>query len=63
MLVLTRKEGEKILIGDDIVVEVIEVRGDKVRLGITAPAALRVDREEIRILRDQDDQLPESPAA
>ncbi|CAB4191545.1 CsrA RNA-binding global regulator CsrA [uncultured Caudovirales phage] len=48
MLVLTRKKEEKILIGDDVVVQVLEIRGDKVRLGITAPRDVRVDREEVR---------------
>jgi len=47
MLVLTRKPGEKILIGKDIEVEVLEVRGDQVRLGISAPRHLAVYREEI----------------
>lgn len=48
MLVLTRKEGEKIRIGDDIVISVVRVTGDKVRIGIEAPAALTVLREELR---------------
>lgn len=48
MLVLTRKRDEKIMIGDDIVITVVEIRGDKVRLGIEAPVDIRVDREEVR---------------
>jgi carbon storage regulator len=48
MLVLTRKRDEKIMIGDDIVITVVEIRGDKVRLGIEAPRDIRVDREEVR---------------
>ena len=48
MLVLTRKRDEKIIIGDDIVIAVVEIRGDKVRLGIEAPRDIRVDREEVR---------------
>jgi carbon storage regulator len=47
MLVLTRKVGEEILIGDQINVKVIEISGNKVRLGIDAPATLRIYREEI----------------
>ena len=47
MLVLMRRKGERILIGDDIWVEVIEVRNDKVRLGITAPKDVVVHREEV----------------
>ena len=47
MLVLTRKVGEEILIGDQIYIKVIEISGNKVRLGIDAPANLRIYREEI----------------
>jgi carbon storage regulator len=47
MLVLTRKVGEEILIGDQIKIKVIEISGNKVRLGIDAPATLRIYREEI----------------
>jgi carbon storage regulator len=47
MLVLSRKTDEKILIGDDIFVTVIEIRGDKVRLGIQAPSDVTVHREEV----------------
>ena len=47
MLVLTRKVGEEIYIGDQINVKVIEISGNKVRLGIDAPATLRIYREEI----------------
>jgi len=54
MLVLSRKKGERIVIGDSISLIVIEIRGDKVRLGIEAPRDLTVHREEVanRILRD-----------
>ena len=47
MLTLTRRVGEKIRIGDDIVVEVREVRGKQVRIGIIAPATQPVYREEL----------------
>ena len=47
MLVLTRKKGEKIRIGDDIVLTVVEVRDGKARLGIDAPPEIRVVRSEI----------------
>jgi carbon storage regulator len=46
-LVLTRKKDEKIRIADDVTVMVIEVRGDKVRLGIDAPREVSVHREEV----------------
>ncbi|MFM7617260.1 MAG: carbon storage regulator CsrA [Actinomycetes bacterium] len=47
MLVLTRREQEAIMIGDSIVVRVLEVRGDQVRLGIEAPRDVVVHREEV----------------
>jgi carbon storage regulator len=47
MLVLTRKLGEQIIIGEDISITVVAVQGDRVRLGITAPKETRVDRQEI----------------
>jgi carbon storage regulator len=47
MLVLTRRPGESITIGDDIVVTVVNAAGGQVRLGITAPQHVRVVREEI----------------
>lgn len=48
MLVLTRKADERVVIGDDIVITVLEVRGDRsVRLGIDAPRDRRIRREEI----------------
>jgi len=47
MLIVTRRAGEKIMLGDDIVVEVMEVAGNTVRIGIQAPRSLPVYREEI----------------
>lgn len=47
MLVLTRKTGERIIIGPDIVVTVVRVQGDKVRVGIEAPIDIAVHREEV----------------
>jgi len=47
MLRITRKTGERIMLGDDVVVEVLEVRGQTVRLGSDAPRALVIYREEI----------------
>ena len=47
MLVLSRKRDEQIVIGNDIVVTVVEIRGDKVRLGIEAPASVSVHRQEV----------------
>ena len=47
MLVLSRKEGEQIVLDEDIVVEVIHIKGQSVRLGINAPPAKRILRKEI----------------
>ena len=47
MLVLSRQRDETIMIGDDIELIVVDIRGDKVRLGITAPARIAVHRKEI----------------
>jgi carbon storage regulator len=47
MLVLSRKCGEKIVIGGDIVVEVLGVQGDRIKLGITAPYSVPIVREEL----------------
>jgi carbon storage regulator len=47
MLRLTRRAGERIVLGDDVFIEVLEVSGQTVRLGIDAPRSLRIYREEI----------------
>jgi carbon storage regulator len=47
VLVLTRRAGQSIMIGHDIVVTVLEVRGDQIRLGIRAPREIDVHREEV----------------
>lgn len=47
MLVLTRKSGEAVVIGNDVTVTVLDVRGDQVRLGIDAPREVEVHREEV----------------
>ena len=60
MLVLSRKEGERIRIGDKITVTVLEVRGDKVRIGIEAPENVSVHRQEVyeKIQREKKDTEP-----
>ncbi len=47
MLIITRRPGEKLMIGDDVVVEVMEISGSNVRIGIAAPKSVPVYREEI----------------
>jgi len=57
MLVLSRKESEKIRLGDDIIITVVRVAGDKVRLGIEAPASIPVLRRELK--RFENNEEPE----
>jgi carbon storage regulator len=47
MLVLSRKKNESIVINNDVVITIVEIRGDKVRLGIVAPKDVPVHREEV----------------
>ena len=47
MLIITRRPGEKVMLGDDVVIEVIEVSGSSVRIGIDAPKSIPVYREEL----------------
>jgi len=63
MLVLSRKKDERIIIGDQITVMVIEIRGDKVRLGIDAPKEVTVHREEVyeAIRREQQTNPVDTP--
>ena len=57
MLVLTRKLGEVIRVGDSVTVRVLEVKGNQVRLGVEAPADVRIYREEVyRAIRKEQDQ-------
>ncbi len=47
MLILSRRVNEKIVIGDDVVISIVEVRGDQVKLGIEAPQSVKVFRQEV----------------
>jgi len=47
MLILSRKTNEKVVIGEDITVSIIEIRGDQVRIGIEAPKMVKVFRQEV----------------
>ena len=61
MLVLARQKDQSIVIGDDVVVTVVDIRGDKVRLGINAPREVSVHRKEIYDLVRQKNQKPDAP--
>ncbi|HEY5719703.1 MAG TPA: carbon storage regulator CsrA [Gammaproteobacteria bacterium] len=60
MLILTRRVGETLMIGDQVTVTVLGVKGNQVRLGVNAPKDVAVHREEIyeRIKRERDDDAP-----
>jgi len=63
MLILTRKVGEKVIIGDDVTLTVLALVGNHVRLGITAPKSLDVHREEIyvKIRNDAESESATTP--
>lgn len=52
MLILSRRKDQKIIIGDNITIVVVEIKDGKVRLGIEAPENISIDREEIRKSKD-----------
>jgi len=54
MLVLTRHANQSIMIGEDVVITVLEVRGEQVRLGIRAPRSVDVHREEVFVALHRD---------
>lgn len=58
MLVLTRKSGARLLMGDDIEVTILGVCGNQVRIGINAPKNIAVDREEIFLRKQQEREPP-----
>src|SRR6185437_9326987 len=61
MLVLSRKPGERILIGNDVVVTVVRIGPNTVRLGIDAPSNLRIIRQELFVEEDQSSPSPNPP--
>jgi carbon storage regulator len=64
MLVLSRQKDESIIIGDDVEIIIVDVRGDKVRLGITAPKNISVHRREVyeAIQREKQEKAKKEPA-
>lgn len=57
MLVLTRKLNESIMVGDDVKITIVDVKGDQVKLGITAPREVAVHREEVYREIQRENQL------
>ncbi len=60
MLILTRRIGETLIIGDDVNITVLGVKGNQVRLGINAPKDVSVHREEIYLRIQQEKQGPDT---
>jgi carbon storage regulator len=53
VLVLSRKKNESFLVGDNVIVTVLKIEGDKIKLGIDAPADVEVDRYEVRRAKER----------
>ncbi len=64
MLTITRRPGEKIMIGDDVVIEIVEVTGTTVRVGITAPRSRQIYREELwERVKQENEEAAQADAA
>lgn len=63
MLILTRRVGESVMIGDEVTITVLGVKGNQVRIGVNAPKEVSVHRQEIyeRIRKEQDDEGSGTP--
>ncbi len=63
MLVITRKTGESIVVSDNIEISILEVVGDKVKLGINAPREIKIIRSELKIAKETNEQSAEASNA
>ncbi len=66
MLILTRRQGESIIVGDNVRITVISVKGNQVRIGVEAPRSVSVQRQEIvgkkdLAPEDNSEKIPETP--
>jgi carbon storage regulator len=62
MLVLSRRAGESVVLGEDITITILEVRGDVVRVGIDAPRSLKVHRAELLAQLEESNRQAASPS-
>ncbi|MGZ4454354.1 MAG: carbon storage regulator CsrA [Nocardioides sp.] len=62
MLVLSRRPGESVVLGEDITITILEVRGDVVRVGIDAPRSLKVHRAELGAQLEESNRQAASPS-
>lgn len=62
MLVLSRRPGESVVLGEDVTITILEVRGDVVRVGIDAPRSLKVHRAELLEQLEEENQRAASPS-
>ncbi len=58
MLILSRKESERIYLGDDVVLTIVRIQGDKVRIGVEAPSDVRILRRELQEMNLESGRLP-----
>jgi carbon storage regulator len=58
MLILSRKESERIYLGDDVVLTIVRIQGDKVRIGVEAPSDVRILRRELEVTDLESSRLP-----
>ena len=63
MLILTRRVGEAVMIGDEVCITVLDVKGSQVRLGVKAPRSVSVHREEIFERIKREGEVDEAPVA
>lgn len=60
MLILTRKSGEKLMVGDDVEITVLGVKGNQVRIGVNAPKDIAVHREEVYVRIQNEKELEQT---
>lgn len=61
MLILSRRESERVYLGDDIVLTIVRVNGDKVRIGVEAPSNVKILRTELEIAANKSDVVDGTP--